>query len=854
MRFVGRAVELGTLAAHARAVLADRRLRVVLVTAAAGFGVSSLLEEFGRRTTTMAYARASAPRTPGAPALLPWKRVLAGITPGDGSTFDDVWTAEETLTAAFTEAGPLIVALDDLHRADPATLTLLAEFADHPPAVPVLVVAVFRPDALELPSGPGAHRLWLNGFDRDEAAAFLSGLVAYEVPAGVAAQLTRRTDGSPTLLSAVAGQLREGEDGRRRVPLRWPETVTASVAPRLAALSPGTRDILRFASVIGREFDLSLVEEVGGEPALGAVDEARSAGLLHAVADRVLSFDSALVRELLYDGMSLAEAAAAHEAVADALIRVGARVGDRAPTVGELAHHLVAASALGGTERLDRAVAAVVAAGRAAERPVEAVEAFATAVELASRAQWSPGQLGRLLVAFGAAQFAVGRPEAAREALAAAVRLARQVNDDALLAEAALAYGPRSGLGATAEPTDPERATALTEALALLNGRPAANLSTVARLRARLALESVPPAATSLAAQAREAAVACGDPRAVAEAALADPDADIPRLRQAVREATALDDDGLAGRAHRVLAARLLADGELATADHHLAEAGDDPVLRTHRALLAGRAGTGEDLGESWDEIAALTGLRLVVGEPGDLGDRLRDLPPRDWTTAATAWAARSSGLDDLAGALLAELPAEPDPWTLALAAAAQPPADLAARMAAVLSAYAGKWIVAGAAAANGGPTELTRARLLLAAGDRAGAARALTDAGRIAGGTPWSAWVRMTRAQLLAAGGDGPAAAQELKAARSLAAERGLTGLIALADRDAQPDGQGLTRREQEVLALAAGGASAKEIAEQLVIGERTVETHLANIYRKLGVRNRVELVAYLRDSREPV
>jgi DNA-binding CsgD family transcriptional regulator len=62
------------------------------------------------------------------------------------------------------------------------------------------------------------------------------------------------------------------------------------------------------------------------------------------------------------------------------------------------------------------------------------------------------------------------------------------------------------------------------------------------------------------------------------------------------------------------------------------------------------------------------------------------------------------------------------------------------------------------------------------------------------------------------------------------------------------------LTRREQEVLVLAAGGASAKEIAERLVIGERTVETHLANIYRKLGVRSRVELVAYLRDSREAV
>ncbi len=52
------------------------------------------------------------------------------------------------------------------------------------------------------------------------------------------------------------------------------------------------------------------------------------------------------------------------------------------------------------------------------------------------------------------------------------------------------------------------------------------------------------------------------------------------------------------------------------------------------------------------------------------------------------------------------------------------------------------------------------------------------------------------------------------------------------------------LTRRERDVARLAAVGSSAKEIAEQLFIGERTVETHLANAYAKLGVASKVELV----------
>jgi len=52
------------------------------------------------------------------------------------------------------------------------------------------------------------------------------------------------------------------------------------------------------------------------------------------------------------------------------------------------------------------------------------------------------------------------------------------------------------------------------------------------------------------------------------------------------------------------------------------------------------------------------------------------------------------------------------------------------------------------------------------------------------------------------------------------------------------------LTRREREVASLAAQGYTAREIGAQLHIGERTVETHVANVCSKLGLRAKVELV----------
>jgi len=55
------------------------------------------------------------------------------------------------------------------------------------------------------------------------------------------------------------------------------------------------------------------------------------------------------------------------------------------------------------------------------------------------------------------------------------------------------------------------------------------------------------------------------------------------------------------------------------------------------------------------------------------------------------------------------------------------------------------------------------------------------------------------------------------------------------------------LTRREREVLQLVAEGYTNAEIAERLVIGVRTVETHRANMQHKLGLKSQNEVVRYM-------
>lgn len=66
------------------------------------------------------------------------------------------------------------------------------------------------------------------------------------------------------------------------------------------------------------------------------------------------------------------------------------------------------------------------------------------------------------------------------------------------------------------------------------------------------------------------------------------------------------------------------------------------------------------------------------------------------------------------------------------------------------------------------------------------------------------------------------------------------------LAARLRSPAENQLSERETEIIRCVAMGLRNAEVAERLSIGESTVKTHLNNIFRKLGVRDRVELALY--------
>lgn len=257
------------------------------------------------------------------------------------------------LTAALAEQRPLLLAVDDAHWADAASLDVLAFLVPRLEELPVLLVLACRPDEPgaerrlgQVATDALAQRLTPRALSKQAAATLLAEELAQEPEPAFSATCHAVSGGNPFLLRELARTLASQEIApvarqAARVHELAPERVTRTVVVRLARLSPAAQAVARAVVVLGDDADGRVVAELAGldgEAAARGADELRGVAILDP--DAALRFAHPLVRTAL-DAELPAGARAAMHAQAAALLRA------RGASAEQLAAHLVATEARG---------------------------------------------------------------------------------------------------------------------------------------------------------------------------------------------------------------------------------------------------------------------------------------------------------------------------------------------------------------------------------------------------------------------------------------------------------------------------------------------------------------------------
>ncbi|MGV9311079.1 ATP-binding protein [Streptomyces sp. NPDC003691] len=525
---IGRAHPIAVLRAEIGRA-AESHGGLVLVTGEAGIGKTSLVTEAAHEARRHGALVLSGTcwESDSAPGYWPWVQVLRALRRAVGTGWDAVEEAAggrlaavlgedpgvrkpmpveapeafplyDAVTTALVTAAqqrPLVVVLDDLHWADPATVRLLAFAAQHTWYERILLVGAFRDAEVEAPEHPlrplllplasrASSTLRLTGLDRDGVAALIALFAGGEPDDKLVDEVHRSSGGNPFFIEqTVRNWLGEGPD----LPAPPPGSLTgfgpgfgagasagagagiggppgATVTP--GSIAPGVReavrrrleplpeqvvDLLRTASVIGPEFHRPALATATGIPVPHAdrlLARAVAAQLIVAHGGGTYTFAHDLVRETLYGELDEQQRQMRHAAVvrlADDCTGIQEGI-----ILTELSRHAyLAGDQIPAKQRIALLVAAGGdASGRLATE--EAVGHYRRALEVASG---DPGPYALICLHLATELRQGGDPVQSWRMLERAADHARLAGDPALMARVAITLhqydsGAASSLGA----------------------------------------------------------------------------------------------------------------------------------------------------------------------------------------------------------------------------------------------------------------------------------------------------------------------------------------------------------------------------------------------------------------------
>jgi pilus assembly protein CpaF len=344
---------------------------------------------------------------------------------------------------------PLLIVLDDLQWADEATVMLLRDLAERVTGARIVVLGTYWDSEIDSgrPFGTVLARLMRRRRAQRVALGRLSDTDVERMVAGMAETpltpiqmigIQAATEGNPLFAEHSVLYMAESESmlgGTQRQAsfteedLELAQSVRGLIGRRLERLSEPAQRMLVAAAVVGRDFDIGLLEafgELSGHELREALDEAIRGHFLSSAGKDMYRFAHELVRQRVLAPLPLPRQQAYHLAVADTLERVH---GKSAPDhAGEIAHHLyqagTAADALRTANLLVQAAKNALHVGAFEDilRQVDSAIALLPADKMLERAE--------ALALRGQALWGLGRIDDAKAAWKGAVQRYEELGDE----------------------------------------------------------------------------------------------------------------------------------------------------------------------------------------------------------------------------------------------------------------------------------------------------------------------------------------------------------------------------------------------------------------------------------------